>query len=130
MTMPNIAHAGDAGLDLTTTQRVIIPPGEWELVPTGMRDLVPAKHVGLVCPRSGLAARHGVTVLNAPGVIDAGYEGEVKVILINHGVSRFVAEPGDKVAQLVVLELPGMYEALQPVKGEARGGGGFGSTGA
>ncbi|WP_408925884.1 dUTP diphosphatase [Corynebacterium sp. YSMAA1_1_F7] len=130
MTMPNIAHAGDAGLDLTSTQRVIIPPGGWELVPTGARNLVPAKHVGLVCPRSGLAARHGVTVLNAPGVIDAGYEGEVKVILINHGVSRFVVEPGDKVAQLVVLELPGMYEGLQPVKGEARGGGGFGSTGA
>lgn len=130
MTMPNIAHAGDAGLDLTATQRVTIPSGGWELVPTGMRNLVPAKHVGLVCPRSGMAARHGVTVLNAPGVIDAGYDGEVKVILINHGASRYVVEAGDKVAQLVVLGLPGMYEALQPVKDGARGGSGFGSTGA
>ncbi|MGJ4091234.1 dUTP diphosphatase [Corynebacterium macclintockiae] len=130
MTMPNIAHAGDAGLDLTATQRVTIPPGGWVLVPTGLHNLVPVKHVGLVCPRSGLAARHGVTVLNAPGVIDAGYDGEVKVILINHGASRYVVEAGDKVAQLVVLELPGMYEALQPVQGGARGSGGFGSTGA
>ena len=117
---------------LPITQRVTgrTTAGGWKLVPTGLHNLVPAKHVGLVCPRSGMAARHGVTVLNAPGVIDAGYDGEVKVILINHGVSRYVVEAGDKVAQLVVLELPGMYDALQPVKDGARGGGGFGSTGA
>ncbi len=129
--MPGRAHPGDAGLDLHARANTSIAPGAWEMVPTGVAVAIPDGHVGLVTPRSGLAARHGLGVANGPGVVDAGYRGELAVLLINHGPSEVRLERGDRIAQLVVVPLSAAelveVEALPP---SARGSGGFGSTGA
>lgn len=128
MTTPQLAHAGDAGFDLQAAETVTIKQGEHVSIPTGARNLIPAGHVGMVCPRSGLAAKHGITVLNAPGIIDAGYTGEIEVILINHSHQPHTIHVGDRIAQLVILALPEFYSAYTPALGE-RGQRGFGSTG-
>jgi len=132
--LPTYAHPGDAGADLTTRVDVTLAPGERARVPTGLVLALPAGHVGLVHPRSGLAARHGVTVLNAPGTIDEGFRGEVEVLLVNHDPRESVTlRRGDRVAQLVVQR----YERVRLVEvtdvealpATTRGSGGYGSTG-
>lgn len=130
---PTRAHSGDAGLDLRAAVDVTIPVGDRALVSTGVSVALPAGHVGLVCPRSGLAARHGVTVLNAPGIIDAGYRGDIGVVLVNHGRRRVSIEKGDRIAQLVLVPvtIPVLHlvDELPPAD-DGREAGGFGSTGA
>ncbi len=129
--VPGYAHPGDAGADLTTTVEVTLGPGERAMVPTGIAVALPAGYVGLVHPRSGLAARHGLSVVNTPGTIDAGYRGEIKVMLINHDLTTPVTlKRGDRIAQLVIqrfeharfVEVPALPESV-------RGAGGYGSTG-
>jgi dUTP pyrophosphatase len=129
--LPGYAHPGDAGADLVTTSDVRLGPGERALVATGIALALPPGYVGLVHPRSGLAARHGLTVLNSPGTIDAGYRGEVKVLLVNLDPRAPVhLARGDRVAQLVVqrVEVARFVEVSRlPVS--VRGEGGYGSTG-
>ncbi len=127
---PRFAHAGDAGADLTAASGTVIPAGGRALVGTGFAVAIPAGHAGLVMPRSGLAIREGVTVVNAPGLIDSGYRGEVKVALINHGSDDFVVQRGDRIAQLVVIAVPDVeFSLVDDLSESARGAGGFGSTG-
>lgn len=123
-----------AGLDLMAAvsdgEPLTLAPGQYALVPTGLAIALPAGHEAQVRPRSGLAARHGVTVLNSPGTIDADYRGEIKVILINHGAAPFVIKRGERIAQMVIA--PMVQAALVPVTTLSttdRGAGGFGSTG-
>ena len=129
--LPARARPGDAGLDLVTTEDVELAPGQRRTVGTGIALALPAGTAAFVLPRSGLAARHGVTVLNAPGTVDAGYRGEVRVTLLNTDA----AEPahlraGDRIAQLVVLALPAVHLVeVDRLPGSHRGDGGFGSTG-
>jgi dUTP pyrophosphatase len=128
--LPAYAKPGDAGLDLRASESVTLGPGERRLVPTGLAVAIPEGHAGFVLPRSGLAMHKGVTVLNAPGLIDSGYRGELKVLLINHGAEAVGIGRGERIAQLVVQ--PVAHARL--VEGErlpdsARGEGGFGSTG-
>jgi dUTP pyrophosphatase len=105
--LPQRAYAGDAGLDLASCERVELEPGARAVVPTGLAVAIPPGYAGFVQPRSGLADRHGISVVNAPGLIDSGYRGELKVILLNTDtVHPFVVEPGMRIAQLVVLEVP------------------------
>ena len=128
--LPSAAHPGDAGLDLHAAAALTIAPGAWATVPTGIVIELPPGTEAQVRPRSGLAAKHGVTVLNAPGTIDEGYRGEVGVILINHGPAAFEVTTGARIAQLVVqrrLEIS-VVEAGE-VSATTRGAGGFGSTG-
>jgi dUTP pyrophosphatase len=128
--LPAQAYAGDAGLDLATCERVELAPGERALVPTGLAVAIPNGHAGFVQPRSGLAARHGIAVVNSPGLIDSGYRGEVKVVLLNTDrAETFVAEPGERIAQLVVLRLP-QVEAVEvdELPESERGALGFGSS--
>jgi dUTP pyrophosphatase len=129
--LPARAHAADAGLDLRTIEDVEIPPGERRRVRTGLRLAIPDGHAGFVLPRSGLALRSGLTLLNTPGLIDPGYRGDVDVIALNtdlHEPVRLAA--GDRVAQLVLVRLaelePRLVDELPPSE---RGEGGFGSTG-
>jgi dUTP pyrophosphatase len=130
--LPAYQTAGSAGLDLSADvdAPVVIPPGERRLVPTGLAMQLPAGHEGQVRPRSGLALKHGVTVLNAPGTIDEDFTGEVGIVLVNHGKEPFVVERGMRIAQLVVAPVtrvePTLVEALNET---ARGAGGYGSTG-
>jgi dUTP pyrophosphatase len=130
--IPSRAYAGDAGLDLAACERVELRPGERALVGTGLAVAIPAGYAGFVQPRSGLAARHGISIVNTPGLVDAGYRGELKVALLNTDVrDSFVVEPGMRIAQLVVLPIP----AVQPVEVDElpasdRGADGFGSSGA
>lgn len=129
--LPQRAHEGDAGLDLCALEAVHLEPGGRAQVRTGLAVAVPPGHAGLVLPRSGLAARHGIAVVNAPGLIDAGYRGELQVLLLNTDASTaFDAEPGDRIAQLVVVPvaLPAVVEADDLDETE-RGSGGFGSSG-
>ncbi|MFY1669359.1 dUTP diphosphatase [Plantactinospora sp. WMMB334] len=129
--LPAYAHPGDAGADLVAAEEVEIPPGQWRLVRTGIALALPAGYVGLVHPRSGLAARLGVTVLNAPGTVDAGYRGEILVNLINHDrVSPAKISRGDRIAQLLVqrVERAG-FLPVEELPDSARGAGGHGSTG-
>lgn len=129
--LPARAHANDAGLDLAACERVELAPGERALVGTGLAVAIPAGYAGFVQPRSGLAARHGISIVNTPGLIDAGYRGELKVALLNTDPREpFLVEPGMRIAQLVVLPVP----VLEPVEvselpASARGADGFGSTG-
>lgn len=129
--LPAYAHRGDAGADLCAAIDVELKPGERSLVPTGVAIELPEGYVGLVHPRSGLAARLGVTVLNAPGTVDSGYRGEVKVNLINHDpLQPALIRRGDRIAQLVVqrVERADFYE-VDELSESARGAGGHGSTG-
>lgn len=129
-TLPNYAHPGDAGADLHAAESVSLAPGERKLVATGVRIALPNGYVALVHPRSGLAVKHGVTVLNTPGTIDAGYRGEIKVILINLGEESFSIEPGDRIAQLVIQRFEhASFIEVERLPESARGEGGFGSTG-
>jgi dUTP pyrophosphatase len=105
--MPAGAYEGDAGLDLASVEEAVLAPGERRTVSTGLAVAIPAGHAGFVQPRSGLASRHGITVVNSPGLIDAGYRGELKVVLLNTDVDEpFHVRPGDRIAQLVVLAVP------------------------
>jgi dUTP pyrophosphatase len=129
--MPAYAHAGDAGADLCAAVDVRLAPGERTLVPTGVAVELPTGYVGLVHPRSGLAARLGVTVLNAPGTVDAGYRGEILVNLVNHdpGAVATIAR-GDRIAQLVVQRVERAdFHRVAELSGTPRGAGGHGSTG-
>lgn len=130
--LPRLASEGAAGLDLAAAldEAVTIAPGRWAAIPTGLAMAVPRGYEAQVRPRSGLALRHGVTVLNAPGTIDADYRGEVKVLLINHGPEPFVVRHGDRVAQFVLARCtaPELIE-VTALDETARGARGFGSTG-
>lgn len=128
--LPGRAYAGDAGLDLATCERVELAPGERAVVATGLAVAIPEGFAGFVQPRSGLAARHGIAVVNSPGLIDSGYRGEVRVVLLNTDRERpFVAEPGERIAQLVVLPVPEieLVEVAELPETE-RGVRGFGSS--
>lgn len=128
--MPRHAHDGDAGIDLFAREDVQIAPGEWLMTPTGIAVAIPRGYVGLVAPRSGLAARHGLGVVNGPGVVDSGYRGELKVILINHGTEPLSLRRGDRIAQLVVVPVADQdFVEVEELPDSARGAGGFGSTG-
>lgn len=129
--LPSYGHPGDAGMDLHARSAVVLAPGERAQVPTGISIALPAGYVGLVHPRSGLALRHGVTVLNAPGTIDAGFRGEVSVLLVNLDPRESaIIERGDRVAQLVVTRVGhAQLVEVESLPGSHRGDGGFGSTG-
>jgi dUTP pyrophosphatase len=128
--LPAYAHPGDAGLDLCASVSVSLEPGESKLVGTGLAIELPPNTEAQVRPRSGLALKHGISVLNTPGTIDHGYRGEVGVILINHGRVRFDVQPGMKIAQMVIAPfLTVDVEEAHELSGTARGRGGFGSTG-
>ena len=129
--LPQRAYAGDAGLDLAACERVELAPGERAVVGTGLAVAIPEGYAGFVQPRSGLADRHGITIVNAPGLIDSGYRGELKVILLNTDSTHpFVVEPGMRVAQLVVLEVPGVELAeTDELPATERGVRGHGSSG-
>jgi dUTP pyrophosphatase len=129
-TLPTRAYEGDAGLDLAASERVELGPGERAAVSTGLTVAIPEGYAGFVQPRSGLAARHGITILNAPGLVDAGYRGELKVVLLNTDREEaFVVEPGMRIAQLVVVPvaLPEPKEVAELPASE-RGERGFGSS--
>jgi dUTP pyrophosphatase len=129
--LPVLAHDGDAGYDLFAIEAATLLPGERATVATGIAVEIPPGHAGLVLPRSGLAARHGISVVNAPGLIDSGYRGEVKVLLLNtDGAASFEVAPGDRIAQLVLVrvETPEVEEVAE-LSATVRGEGGFGSSG-
>ncbi len=129
--LPGYAHPGDAGADLHTTVDVVLAPGERALVPTGIALALPEGYVGLVHPRSGLAARHGVSIVNTPGTVDAGYRGEVKVLLVNLDPTEPVElRRGERIAQLVVQRVErAAFVEVDALPDSARGSGGYGSTG-
>jgi dUTP pyrophosphatase len=129
--LPAYAHPGDAGADLLTTVDVVLAPGERALVPTGIAIALPDGYVALVHPRSGLAARHGLSVVNTPGTIDAGYRGEIKVLLINHDPAEPITlRRGDRIAQLVVQRFErAAFVPVADLPVSVRGDGGYGSTG-
>lgn len=129
--VPSYAHPGDAGADLFSRESITIAPGGRALVPTGIAIALPAGYVALVHPRSGLAAKQGVTVLNAPGTVDAGYRGEIKVILHNTDPAQEVTiNRGDRIAQLVVQQyVQARFVVAEQLPGSDRGQGGFGSSG-
>jgi dUTP pyrophosphatase len=129
--LPTRAHDGDAGLDLYAAERALLKPGDRASVGTGVAVAIPPAHAGLVLPRSGLAARHGIALVNAPGLIDAGYRGEIRVLLLNTDAREpFEVEVGDRIAQLLVTP----FADAQPISSaelelSARGEKGFGSSG-
>jgi dUTP pyrophosphatase len=128
---PTRAHDDDAGYDLRASEAATLPPGGRASVGTGVAVAIPEGHAGLVLPRSGLAARHGISLVNAPGLIDAGYRGEVRVLLLNTDrEAAFEVAPGDRIAQLVIVrhEAPELVE-VDTLDETVRGDGGFGSTG-
>jgi len=129
--LPKAQHPGDAGLDLRAAEGVTVKPGERAMVPTGVAVAIPDGHAGLVLPRSGLASKKGLTLANAPGLIDAGYRGEVVCAVVNldlHEPVEILA--GDRIAQLVVVALPEVLPAfVEELPETTRGAGGFGSTG-
>jgi dUTP pyrophosphatase len=129
--LPSYAHPGDAGLDLASAVDVEVGPGERAMVPTGVAVAIPDGHAGLVLPRSGLASRQGLTLANAPGLIDAGYRGEVTCAVVNLDRERPVTiRRGDRIAQLVVVAVPSVAPAwVDELQASGRGEGGFGSTG-
>jgi dUTP pyrophosphatase len=129
--LPSRAHSGDAGFDLSACEEVTIGVGERATVGTGIAIEIPDGHAGLVAPRSGLALRHGLSMVNAPGVIDAGYRGEVRMILLNTDREHaFTVEPGMRIAQLVVVPIAAVEVVeTREVTATDRGEGGFGSSG-
>lgn len=129
--LPARAHPGDAGTDLFAAQDVELAPGQRALVPTGVAIALPDGYAAFVHPRSGLAARHGITLVNAPGTVDAGYRGEIRVTLLNTDTERPVRlQRGDRIAQLVVQRVAyPVFHEVETLPGSARGEDGFGSTG-
>jgi dUTP pyrophosphatase len=129
--LPARAYVGDAGLDLAACDRHELGPGERALIGTGLAVAIPEGHAGLVAPRSGLAVEHGITIVNAPGIVDSGYRGELRVIL--HNTDRretFVVEAGMRIAQLLVVPVPAMsLRETEELSASERGEGGFGSSG-
>jgi dUTP pyrophosphatase len=128
--VPTRAYAGDAGLDLTACERAELTPGARATVGTGLAVAIPDGHAGFVQPRSGLAAKHGITIVNSPGLIDSGYRGELRVTLLNTDLHEtFVVEPGMRIAQLVILALPELeLVELDELPDSERGARGFGSS--
>lgn len=128
--LPTRAYADDAGLDLTACERVELAPGGRALVGTGLAVAIPEGHAGFVQPRSGLAVKHGISILNSPGLIDSGYRGELKVTLLNTDLAEpFVVEPGMRIAQLVILAVPQLeLVAVDELPESERGARGFGSS--
>lgn len=129
--LPAYAHPGDAGADLLSTVDVTLAPGERALVPTGISIALPPGFVALIHPRSGLAARHGLSIVNTPGTVDAGYRGEIKVLLVNHDrVAPVGLRRGDRIAQLVIQRFErARFVEVDALPGSVRGAGGYGSTG-
>jgi dUTP pyrophosphatase len=129
--VPSYAHPGDAGADLVAAEDVELAPGERAMVPTGIALALPDGYAAFVHPRSGLAARLGVTIVNAPGTVDAGYRGEIKVTLLNTDIRDTVRlQRGDRIAQLVIQRVErAVFHEVETLPGSARGDGGFGSTG-
>jgi dUTP pyrophosphatase len=129
--LPRYAKGGDAGADIVSRIDITLAPGERALVPTGIAIALPDGYVALVHPRSGLAIKHGVTMVNSPGTVDAGFRGELQVILINHDRSESVSfKRGDRIAQLVIQKVErAEFVEVQDLPGSGRGTGGFGSTG-
>jgi dUTP pyrophosphatase len=128
--VPARAYAGDAGIDLAACERVELAPGERALVPTGLAVAIPEGYAGYVQPRSGLATKHGISIVNTPGLIDAGYRGELLVNLLNTDPRElFVVEPGMRIAQLVVLQVPAVsLIEVDELPSSERGSRGFGSS--
>ena len=128
--LPEYATPASAGVDLRASEARVIPPGGRALVPTGLRIALPEGYEAQVRPRSGLALKHGVTLPNSPGTIDADYRGEIGVILMNLGQEPFVVEPGDRIAQMVVAPVARVaWSEAEALDATERGAGGFGSTG-
>ncbi len=129
--IPTYAHPGDAGADLVAAEAVRLEPGQRALIGTGVRIALPEGYAAFVVPRSGLAAKHGITVVNAPGTVDAGYRGEIKVTLLNtDAASAYDIAVGDRVAQLIVMPVPrARFIPVETLPESVRGDGGFGSTG-
>ena len=129
--VPSYAHPSDAGADLHARESAVLQPGERALIRTGLAIALPHGYVGLVHPRSGLAAKHGITVVNAPGTVDAGYRGEIMVTLLNtDNTNAFEVKRGDRIAQLVIQKVElAQFEQVETLDDTARGTGGFGSTG-
>jgi dUTP pyrophosphatase len=128
--LPARAYSGDAGLDLAACERVELGPGERALVPTGLAVAIPEGHAGFVQPRSGLAIEHGITIVNTPGLVDSGYRGELRVILLNTDPTvPFVVEPGMRIAQLVIMPVPELeFVEVDELPASERGVRGFGSS--
>lgn len=129
--VPERAYAHDAGLDLASCEHAVLAPGERALIGTGLAVAIPEGFAGYVQPRSGLAAKHGITIVNTPGLIDAGYRGEIRVALLNTDArASFTVEPGMRIAQLVILQVPPVLPVeVDELPSSERGAGGFGSSG-
>ena len=129
--VPEYAHPGDAGADLVSAEALRLEPGERALVGTGVRIALPDGYAAFVVPRSGLAAKHGITIVNAPGTVDAGYRGEIKVALLNTDArAAYDIAVGDRIAQLIVMPVPrARFLPVEVLPESPRGEGGFGSTG-
>ena len=131
LALPAYAYVGDAGVDLRSTVDLVLQPFERAMVPCGFALAIPEGYAGFVLPRSGLAAKHGVSIVNAPGLIDSGYRGEVKVVLVNLDANEpFAVTRGDRIAQLVVMAVPAAhFDPVDELPDSQRGAGGFGSSG-
>ncbi len=129
--LPRFAHPGDAGVDLFSRIDVLLEPGERKTIPAGIAISLPSGWAAFIQPRSGLAANHGITIVNTPGLIDSGYRGEIKVILLNTDKEKsFEIKRGDKIAQMVVQQVAEVeWEEVNELDSTSRGAGGFGSTG-
>lgn len=128
---PVVAHPGDAGADLVSTENVVLHPGERATIGTGLKIALPNGYVGFVVPRSGLAMKHGITIVNSPGTVDAGYRGEIRITVLNTDTREsYTIAAGDRIAQLIVMALPTVrFVEVERLPGSDRGEGGFGSTG-
>lgn len=129
--IPHMAYNGDAGVDLRSVERIVLEPRERAMVATGLAIALPEGYAGFVLPRSGLAAKHGISIVNAPGLIDSNYRGELKVILLNTDPDKsFTIEIGDRIAQLIVMPVPTInFEQVEELTESQRGESGFGSSG-
>jgi dUTP pyrophosphatase len=128
--LPSYAHAGDAGMDVYAVENNILNPGERKLIPTGLSFEVPVGYEMQVRPKSGLALKNGITLVNTPGTLDSGYRGELKVILINHSNEKYEVKKGEKIAQIVIAKYEeAEMQEVQELSETQRGAGGFGSTG-
>lgn len=129
--VPNMAYNGDAGVDLWSVEHIVLKPQERAMVATGLAIALPEGYAGFVLPRSGLAAKHGISIVNAPGLIDSNYRGELKVVLVNTDPEEsFSIEIGDRIAQLIVMPVPTIsFEQVEELPDSQRGESGFGSSG-